>query len=220
MGRSTLRSSLLCRVTVFDACVALLYGPGIGAKDLCQPQEGCNIILRSFPLQDLELLYLSDAHREEEGDLGPIKSIDHVLPSLNCTQLSRHSRCHLVYLFFVHPRHHGTESAEMIGRGLVAVRQALKHRSQLSFVDVAVGLHRDFREVVFGVSFFHLDDFLRGLSIVVEVCQRVVSLGYFRDDQLLVAGSLPLQESSLAKHCCPQGRLNVLPRICLYDGWY
>ena len=51
--------------------VALLYGPGIGAKDLRQPQEGCNIILSSFPLQDLEFLYLSDAHREDEGDLGP-----------------------------------------------------------------------------------------------------------------------------------------------------
>ena len=79
-----LRSLLLCRVTVLDACVALLYGSGIGAKDLRQPQEGCNIILHSFPLQDLEFLYLSDAHREEEGDLGPIKTIDNVLPSLNC----------------------------------------------------------------------------------------------------------------------------------------
>ena len=161
----------MCRVAVFDACVALLYGPGIGAKDLRQPQEGCNIILRSFPLQDLELLYLSDAHREEEGDLGPIKTIDNVLPSLNCTQLGRHSRCCLVYLFFVHPRHHGTESAEMIGRSLVAVRQALKHYSQLSFVDVSIGLHGNLREVVFGVSFFHFDDFLHGLSVVVEVCQ-------------------------------------------------
>ena len=202
-GRSTLRSLLLCREGVFDACVALLYGPGIGAKDLHLPQEGCNIILHSFPLQDLELLYLSDAHREEEGDLGPIKTIDNVLTSLNCAQLGRHSHCRLVYLFFVHPRHHGTESAEMIGRGLVAVHQALKHRSQLSFVDVSIGLHGDLREVVFRVSFFHFDDFLHGLSIVIEVCQRVVSLGYFCDDQLLVTGPLPLQESSLAKHRCP-----------------
>ena len=133
----------MCCVAVFDACVALLYCPGIGAKDLRQPQEGCNIILCSFPLQDLELLYLLDAHHEEEGNLGPIKTVDNVLPSLNCAQLGRHSRCRLIYLFFVHPHHHGTESAEMIGRGLVAVRQALKHRSQLSFVDVSVGLHGD-----------------------------------------------------------------------------
>ena len=193
----------MCCVAVFDACIALLYGPGIGAKYLRQPQEGCNIILRYFPLQDLELLYLLDTHRKEEGDLGPIKTVDNVLPSLNCAQLSHHSRCHLVYLFFVHPRHHGTKSAEMIGRGLVAVCQALKHRSQLSFVDISIRLHGYLREVIFGVSFFHFDGFLRGFSVVVEVCQRVVSLGYLCDDQFFIAGPLPLYESSLAKHCCP-----------------
>ena len=142
-GRFTLGSSLLCCVAVFDARVALLYGLGIGAKDLCQPQEGCNIIFSSLLLQDLEFLYLSDAYHEEKGDLSPIKTVDNVLPSLNCAQLGRHSRCDLVYLFFVHSRHHGTESAEMIGRGLVAVHQALKYRSQLSFVDISVGLHGD-----------------------------------------------------------------------------
>ena len=108
----------------------------------------------------------------------------------------------------------------VIGRGLVAVCQALKHRSQLSFVNVSVGLHRDLREVVFGVGFFDLDDFLCDLSIIVEVCQWVIPLGYFCDDQLLVAGPLPLQESSLAKHRRSQSRLNVLPWLCLYDGWY
>ena len=85
----------------------------------------------------------------------------------------------------------------MIGCGLVAVRQALKYRSQLGFVDISVGLHGDLREVVFGVCLFYFDDFLRGFSVVVEVCQWVISLGYFSDDQLLVAGPLPLQESSL-----------------------
>ena len=182
----------MCCVAVFDACIALLYGPGIGAKDLRQPQEGCNIILSSFPLQDLEFLYLSDAHHEEVGDLGPIKPVDNVLPSLNCAQLGRHSCCHLVYLFFIHPRHHGTESAGDDWPCLVAVRQALKYRSQLSCVDVSVGLHGDLREVVFGVGFFHFDDFLRGFSVVVEACQRVISLGYFSDDQFFVAGPLPL----------------------------
>ena len=191
-GRSTLGSSLLCCVAVFDAHVALLYGPGIGAKDLCQPQEGCNIILSSLSLQDLEFLYLPDAYRKEEGDLSPIKTVDNVLPSLNCAQLGRHSRCRLVYLFFIHPRHHGTEGAEMIGRGLVAVRQALKYHSQLGFVDVSIGLHGDLREVVFGVCLFHFDDFLCGLSIIVEVCQWVVCLGYFSDDQLFITGPLPL----------------------------
>ena len=49
-GRSTLGSLLLCCVAVFDAHVALLYGLGIGAKDLPPPQEGCNITLSSlFP---------------------------------------------------------------------------------------------------------------------------------------------------------------------------
>ena len=202
-GRYTLGSLLLCCVAVFDTRVALLYGPGIGAKDLRQPQEGCHIILSSLSLQDLELLYLSDAYREEEGDLSPIKTVNNVLPSRNCAQLGRHSRHRLVYLFFVHPRHHGTEGAEMIGRGLVAVRQALKYHSQLGLVDISVGLHGDLRDVVFGVCLFHFDDFLRGLSVFIEVCQRVVSLGYFRDDQLLVTGPFPLQESSLAKHRHP-----------------
>ena len=91
----------------------------------------------------------------------------------------------------------------MIGRSLVAVRQALKYRSQLGFVDVSVGLHGDLREVVFGVCLFHFDDFLRDLSVVIEVGQWVVSLGYFSEDQLLIAGPLPLQESSLAKHRHP-----------------
>ena len=41
-------------VVVLDARVALLYGPGIGAKDLRQSQEGSNIVLSPLPLQDLE----------------------------------------------------------------------------------------------------------------------------------------------------------------------
>ena len=80
----------------------------------------------------------------------------------------------------------------MIGRGLVAVRQALKYCSQLGFVDVSVWLRGDLWEVVFGVCLFNFDDFLRGFGIVIEVCQRVVSLGYFSNDQLFVAGPLPL----------------------------
>ena len=83
--------------------------------------------------------------------VSPIKTVNNVLPSLDCAQLGPYSRCCLVYLFFVHPHHHGTEGAEMIGCGLVAVCQALKYRSQLGFVDVSVGLHGDLREVIFGV---------------------------------------------------------------------
>ena len=48
-------------------------------------KKGVTSSFALFPFRISNSSTFSDAHHKEEGDLGPIKTIDNVLPSLNCT---------------------------------------------------------------------------------------------------------------------------------------